>query len=29
MSELLSMIRAGSKPVIGMIQLDPLPGGAR
>jgi len=29
MSELLSMIRAGSKPVIGMIQLDPLPGGSR
>jgi membrane complex biogenesis BtpA family protein len=29
MSELLSMIRAGGKPVIGMIQLDPLPGGSR
>ena len=29
MSELLSMISTGSKPVIGMIQLDPLPGGSR
>jgi uncharacterized protein len=29
MSELLSMIKAGGKPVTGMIQLDPLPGGSR
>lgn len=29
MSELLSMIKSGGKPVIGMIQLDPLPGGSR
>ena len=29
MSELLSLIRAGAKPVIGMVQLDPLPGSSR
>ncbi len=29
MSKLLSMIKTGGKPVIGMIQLDPLPGGSR
>jgi hypothetical protein len=29
MSELLSLIRAGHKPVIGMVQLGALPGGSR
>jgi uncharacterized protein len=29
MSELLATIRAGGKPVIGMVQLDALPGGCR
>jgi membrane complex biogenesis BtpA family protein len=29
MSELLSLIRAGGKPVIGMVQLAALPGGSR
>ncbi|HZZ60660.1 MAG TPA: BtpA/SgcQ family protein [Roseiarcus sp.] len=29
MSELLSLIRAGAKPVIGMVQLRPLPGSSR
>jgi len=29
MSELLAFIRAGRKPVIGMVQLGPLPGGSR
>jgi hypothetical protein len=29
MSKLLSMIKSSSKPVIGMVQLDPLPGSSR
>ncbi len=29
MSETLSLLRAGGKPVIGMVQLRPLPGGSR
>ena len=29
MSELLSLIRAGAKPVVGMVQLGPLPGSSR
>src|SRR5579859_4509465 len=29
MSELLSLLRAGNKPVIGMVQLPALPGGSR
>jgi membrane complex biogenesis BtpA family protein len=29
MSELLSLIRAEAKPVVGMVQLDPLPGSSR
>ena len=29
MSETLSLLRAGRKPVIGMVQLGPLPGGSR
>lgn len=29
MSELLSLIKAGGKPIIGMVQLDALPGGSR
>jgi membrane complex biogenesis BtpA family protein len=29
MSELLSLIRSGRKPVIGMVQLGPLPGSSR
>lgn len=28
MSQLLSLIAAGSRPVVGMVQLPPLPGGA-
>ena len=29
MSTLLSLLRAGHKPVVGMVQLAPLPGGSR
>ena len=29
MSALLSLLRAGHKPVVGMVQLAPLPGGSR
>src|SRR5262249_5493183 len=29
MSELLSLIKAGRKPIIGMVQLPPLPGSSR
>ena len=29
MSELVSFIRSGRKPVIGMVQLGPLPGSSR
>jgi hypothetical protein len=29
MSALLSLLRAGAKPVVGMVQLAPLPGGSR